>query len=340
MTLGPPSIVSSTSNLRARGVPELRPSRLQRVEPAVNAAIGPDRPRPVVLGVGRAPRHRGLNVTPAERGVDDGHVLSVDMPPQYAPTDGRLPNYYRRVGTRLYATPGSHSARTGRLLLEHKGIDYKRVDLIPAVHKPLLRALGFPRNTVPALRIDGQRIQGTRNISRTLDELRPESPLFPADPGRRAAVEEAERWGDEVLQPVPRRLAWWALKRDRSQVRSFLEGSRLGVPLGLAARTAAPLIWISARLNRADDEAVRDDLEALPAMLNQVDGWIAEGILSTDEPNAADFQIATSVRLLMCFDDLGSEIQARPAGGLAMRICPEFPGRIGPVLGAIRPQRS
>jgi glutathione S-transferase len=34
----------------------------------------------------------------------------------------------------------------------------------------------------------------------------PEPPLFPADPDRRAAVEEAERWGERVLQPVPRQL--------------------------------------------------------------------------------------------------------------------------------------
>jgi glutathione S-transferase len=236
------------------------------------------------------------------------------------------------VATKLYVMPGSHPSRTGRLMLEHKGIDYKRVDLIAALHRPLLKARGFTASTVPALRIDGRRIQGTRNISRTLDEIDPEPPLFPTDPARRAAVEEAERWGDEVLQPVPRRLTWWAMKRDRSGARSFLEGARLGIPVGLAARTARPIIWMSARLNKADDEAVRDDLAALPGMLDKVDEWIAEGVLGGDETNAADFQIATSVRLLMCFDDLRPEIQGRPAGAFAMRICPEFPGRIGPVL--------
>jgi glutathione S-transferase len=230
--------------------------------------------------------------------------------------------------------PGSHPSRTGRLMLEYKGIEYKRVDLIAALHRPLLKARGFKAQTVPALRIDGRRIQGTRNISRALDEIDPEPPLFPADPARRAAVEEAERWGDEVLQPVPRRLTWWAMKRDRSGARSFLEGARLGIPVGLAARTARPIIWMSARLNEADDEAARDDLAALPGMLDKVDAWIAEGVLGGEETNAADFQIATSVRLLMCFDDLRPVIEGRPAGALAMRICPEFPGQIGPVLEA------
>jgi glutathione S-transferase len=217
-------------------------------------------------------------------------------------------------------------------MLEHKGIDYKRVDLIAALHKPLVRARGFDAATVPALKIDGRRVQGTREISHALDEIHPQPPLFPADPGRRAAVEEAERWGDEVLQPVVRRLTWWGVKRDRSGAKGFLEGAKLGIPVGLAARTARPIIWMSARLNKADDEAVQGDLATLPGMLDKVDGWIAEGILDGDELNAADFQIAASVRLLMCFDDLRPTIEGRPAGAFAMRVCPDFPGRVGPVL--------
>ena len=238
------------------------------------------------------------------------------------------------MGARLYVIPGSQPSMTARLMLGHKGVDYRRVDLISALHKPILRALRFPHATVPALRLDGRRVQGTRDISRALDELRPEPPLFPADARARADVEEAERWGDEVLQPVARRLSWWALKRDRSGVRSFLEGARLGLPVGLAARTALPLIWLSARLNRADDAAAHADLSGLNGMLDRVDELIAAGVLGGEQPNAADFQIATSVRLLMCFEELRPSIERRPAGEFALRVCPEFPGHIGPVLTA------
>lgn len=34
----------------------------------------------------------------------------------------------------------------------------------------------------------------------------------------------------------------------------------------------------------------------------------------------------------MCLDDLRLLIEARPAGRLALRVCPHFPGSIGPVL--------
>ncbi len=233
---------------------------------------------------------------------------------------------------KLYVTPGSHPSMTARLMLEHKGIEYRRIDLIAALHKPLVRVFGFSRTTVPALKIDDRRIQGSRDISRALEDLSPGRPLFPADAQRRAAVEDAERWGDEVLQPVPRRLSWWALKRNSSGVRSFLEGAKLGLPIGLAARTAGPLIWASARLNKADDAAVHADLAALGGMLDEVDRLIGEGVIGGDVPNAADFQIVTSVRLLMCFDDLRAIIEPRPAGALAMRICPDFPGHVPTVL--------
>ena len=37
------------------------------------------------------------------------------------------------VKATLYVFPGSHAAMIGRLLPEHKGIAYKRVDLLPVV---------------------------------------------------------------------------------------------------------------------------------------------------------------------------------------------------------------
>ena len=100
---------------------------------------------------------------------------------------------------KLYSIPGSHPAAAARAMLEHKGIEYDRVDLPPVVSRVMMRLAGFPGNRVPALRIDGRKVQGSRNVSRELDVVKADPPLFPADPERRAAVEEAERWGDEVF---------------------------------------------------------------------------------------------------------------------------------------------
>ena len=233
---------------------------------------------------------------------------------------------------KLYVIPGSHPAMTARLMLEAKGIPYKRIDLMPVVSKAALKALGFPGVTVPALKIEGEKLQGSREIARALDRIRPEPPLFPADPTERTAVEEAERFGDEDLQPAARRMLWWALRRDRAPLESFSSGARLGIPIGLAVKTAAPIVAASARINQATDENVRRDLAALPGMLRRVDDYIAAGTLGGEQLNAGDLQVATSLRLMMTLDDLRPALSARPAGELAFRAVPEYPGRVPPIL--------
>ena len=232
----------------------------------------------------------------------------------------------------LYVIPGSHPAMVARRALDLKGIPYKRVDLMPVISRGALRALRFPSNTVPSLKIDGRKLTGSREIVRELDRIRPEPALYPTDPEQRAAVEEAERWGDEVLQAPVRRILWNTLKRDRAPLRSYAEGAKLGVPIGLAVKTAAPIVAAAARMNSADDDVVRADLAALPAQLQQVDDWIAEGVLGADPPNAADLQIAASLRLAMTVDDLRPAIEERPAGQMALRAIPDFPGHAPPVL--------
>lgn len=234
----------------------------------------------------------------------------------------------------VYAIAGSHPVKAALLMLDRKGIEWKRRELVNVIVRPQLRAMGFPRPTVPAIKIDGRKIQGTREISRALDELVPEPPLFPADPAARAAVESAEQWGDDVLQSVPRRLAWAALSRDRSGMRSFIEGPIMGIPPGLATATAAPLVWATTKIHGATDDAVRADLMSLPALIDQVDDLIANGVIGGAEPNAADFQIFTSVRLLLCFDDLRPLLEGRPAAEHALRVVPDFPGKVPPVFPA------
>ena len=238
------------------------------------------------------------------------------------------------VDAKLYVIPGSHPSRTVMRMLEIKGIPYKRVDLMPVISRGVLKAMGFPGVTIPALKIGDRKITGSLEIARELDRVQPDPPLFPADPAARAAVEQAEAWGDEALQGAARRCLWNALKRDRAPLAGFSEGARLGIPIGLAVKTAAPIVAMEVRINDATDERVREDLAALPGMLQRVDDWIAAGVLGGEQLNAADLQIGTSLRLLMSLQDVREAIASRPAGELAMRAAPEYPGDVPPVLPA------
>lgn len=238
------------------------------------------------------------------------------------------------MSTRLYVIPASHPSIAVQLMLEHKGIEYKRTDLLPVISKGVLRAVGFPGVTVPALKIDGDKVQGSRQIARELERVRPEPPLFPADPAKRAEVEEAERFGDEELQHPIRQILWWGMKQNRAPLRSYSEGAKIGMPIGLAVKTAAPIVALSARFNEASDENARQALAALPAMLDRVDAWVQSGVLGGEIPTAADFQIAPSIGLAMTLDDLRPAIENRPAAGLARRFVPNYPGKMPPVLPA------
>jgi glutathione S-transferase len=238
------------------------------------------------------------------------------------------------MAVKLYVIPGSHPSIAAELMLERKGIDFKRVDLVTSVHRPVLKLMGFPGKTVPAMKADGRKVQGTRAISRCLDEIKPDPPLISSD-----AVEEAERWGDEKLQSVPRRLAWWALLhlsgKDRTEAaKKSLEGYRVGMPVGIAARTVLPIAKMSARYNHSTDENVRTDLASLPDKIDHVDGLLGEGVIGGDELNAADFQIGTSMKLLLGFDDLKPYIEGRAAAEHARRVAPDYDPHFPKVLPA------
>lgn len=228
------------------------------------------------------------------------------------------------MAARLYSMEVSHPGHAVRLMLEHKGIDHRVTTLPPGTQPAVVRLAGFRRYTVPALKLDGKRLQHSLEISRELERMKPEPPLFPADPQLREAVEEAERWGEAELQPVSRRIIRWALTEQR-EAREWLARTG-GLPLpALQARTSLPITRRFAKVSGATAERVRQDLAELPGKLDHVDALIADGLLSADSPNAATFQIGTSVRALTLFPQIAAFIEGRPADLLGRALLPEFP---------------
>jgi len=65
-----------------------------------------------------------------------------------------------------------------------------------------------------------------------------------------------------------------------------------------------------------------------------VDSLIEDEVIGGQQLNAADFQIAPSLRLAMTLEDLRPAIESRPAGELAMRVVPHFPGHTPRTLPA------
>lgn len=233
--------------------------------------------------------------------------------------------------TKLYVIPLSHPSLAVRRMLEQAGIEHRVVTLTSGLHPLSLRARGFAGQTVPALEIDGRRVQGSLEIARAIAESSPPGTLYPVDAEARRRVEEAERWGEAELQPVARRLLRWAMVRRGDLRRWLMRINRIPFP-GVAGALMTPVAKRFARVSSADDETVRRDMERLPGLLDRVDALIDEGTIGGPPPNAADWQIGTSVRVMLAFEDLRDAIEGRPAAELARRLLPRYRGSVPPVL--------
>jgi glutathione S-transferase len=241
-----------------------------------------------------------------------------------------------RMTATLYALPGSHPVAAVEVALRLKSIDYHRVDLLP-MSQVLIGPLRYGGTTVPGLRIAGERLVGSRAIMRRLDILAPEPALLPpvGDPSR-TEVLEAERWGDEVLQSVPRRIIDVAFIRRPAAMESYAANAKLPLPRPLM-RPALPLTArLMALKNGAREDAARADLQALPVLLDRIDAWIANGLLGGECPNAADLQIGSTIRLLATIGDVRPLIEGPPARPAA-RLTRYFPPMVGEVPPGVLP---
>ncbi len=247
--------------------------------------------------------------------------------------------------TNLYVIP-THPCRTAMLMLEHKGIPYRRVDLLAPLHPLALRLHGFrgsaapfrdidgrPRRmlaladrmgTVPALLLDGNRVMKNCDIARFLDQVQPDPPLFPAEPARRLAVQDAERWGDEIFQMAARRIFLAAMLHGRDGIVNRGQDGRLGPVISRHETARFAVARIVARIAfAANARSERELLAALPGMLDRVDAWTEAQVLNGKHLNAADFMVVTSLALLCYRPDVRAELERRPAIRLLNRILPE-----------------
>jgi glutathione S-transferase len=234
----------------------------------------------------------------------------------------------------LLVVPLSHPCMTVRAALDLKGISFEEEIVQGEGHRrhgdTVEERFGEGRRKVPVLVLDGEDIHGSTTILRRLEEIVPENPLYPepiAD-----AVREAETWGDEVIQETARRLPFAALHFRPGSMGTFTGGGELD-PAGCDFA----MNYVREAWKRLDLSAVRvcELLEGLPAEIEKVESFAAEGLIDGDNPTAADFQIAPSARLLLNIGDLRPMLEGSAAERIAMRYFPDYPGDIP--AGALPP---
>ncbi|MCW2927430.1 MAG: Glutathione S-transferase domain protein [Thermoleophilia bacterium] len=230
----------------------------------------------------------------------------------------------------LWSFHGSNAGLTAELIFEHAGIEHRTRRVPPGLHAAALRLAGFPRPTVPALRVGDERIQGSRAIASWAAERVPDAHLLPADPDERAVVLAAEQRG-ERLQNVVRRLVYVHAQSNPVIVRALVDATYTGAPRPVRALVAKALVPLGSRAIAARADRLDGYLDLLVELLAEFDGLVQDGLLGTETPNVADFQIAPNLAALAVDAGMGEALRGRPCWRIAERCCPTYPldGEVG-----------
>ena len=229
----------------------------------------------------------------------------------------------------LYALPASHPARRWRWRSGSRGSTTARVDMPPGrLEAPAVAPLR--RDDRAGVEFsDGEKVLGSREILRALEHRAPEPHLLPADARERPAVEEAERWGDEVLQPLARGIAWAALVRDTSAMTGYAVNADLPVPDALVAAHGAGRRARLGVLQRGERprRPLRPDQPRLPPRpRGPLDREGRRRRLGDPERRRPPDRL----RRPAAAHDRGPapRIEGRPCAREAMRRFPDYPGRV------------
>jgi glutathione S-transferase len=171
--------------------------------------------------------------------------------------------------------------------------------------------------------VDGEPVHGSRAIFTRLEELAPEPTLYPepiAD-----AVRAAEKWGEAEFQDHGRRIFWGAAHFRPNSMGSFGGPGPLDPATTDFAITLIRRVWKHRNITAGE---VGTLLEGLPAELDRIDGYVAEGIMGGESPTAADLQIGATLGLLGTCGDIRPLIDARPSGEVLRRFFGEYEGHI------------
>lgn len=221
----------------------------------------------------------------------------------------------------LHAVPPSHPCMTVAAALELKGLEFERVDLAPGEHVERMQEIyGKGNSTVPGLLIDEERVHGSRVILARLETIAPEPVLYPSE-----EVREAERWGDEQLQDLGRRLPWGALHFRPEAAGTFAGGAPFEGP---ATDYAIKYVRASWRYHGISAARLQEDLAGLPAKLGHIEQLAQQGLIDGEQPNAADLQIGATIRVLLPIADLRRLLANTAAERIAMRFFPHYPGEV------------
>ncbi|HEY9875179.1 MAG TPA: glutathione S-transferase family protein [Candidatus Obscuribacterales bacterium] len=198
----------------------------------------------------------------------------------------------------LYQFELSQYSEKIRLILDYKGLAYRKIEVTPGVGQLELFRLSGQRK-VPVLKDGNTVIADSTAIAMYLDKQYPDRPLIPVDPKQRGLCLLIEEWADESIGIKSRKVLFEGLSKDMALRTSILPN---GTPdilknlVGALPPELLDLLGLGVGFNpdtvQEAKDALKQDLEALSLML------LDSPYLVADYPTLADFAVAGLSMLL------------------------------------------
>ncbi|MUL38501.1 glutathione S-transferase family protein [Gloeocapsopsis dulcis] len=202
----------------------------------------------------------------------------------------------------LYQFELSQYSEKVRLILDFKGLEYRKIEVTPGVGQlELFRLTG--QRQVPVLKDGNQYIADSTEIAKYLERKYPDRPIIPSDPKQRAVCLLIEEWADESIGIKSRKALFGALSQSENYRKSLLPMATpdlvktlVGVVPNDVLRVLGFGVGYGPDVVKSAEEDLKQDLEVLCLLLAE------SPYLVGDQPTLADLAVA-GLSILLKFPD-------------------------------------
>lgn len=192
----------------------------------------------------------------------------------------------------LYQFELSQYSEKVRLILDYKGLDYRKIEVTPGIGQVELFRLTGQRQ-VPVLKDGSKYIVDSTEIAKYLDLEYPSRPLIPSDSKSRGLCLMMEEWADESIGIKGRKGLFGAISQDQYFRKSLLPTTTPDIFRTLIEGVPSDVFKVlgfgvgySPEVIKSAINDLKQDLEALCLLLQD------SPYLTGDNPTLADFAVA------------------------------------------------
>lgn len=221
----------------------------------------------------------------------------------------------------LYQWELSQYSEKVRLILDYKGLEYRKIEVTPGIGQvDLFRLTG--QKQVPVLKDGNKYIVDSTEIAKYLDLKYPDRPLIPQDPKKRGLALLIEEWADESIGIKGRKALFSAISQDQNFRKSLLPSSTPDILKNLVEGVPTDFLTVLGFGVGYSPDVIKSAIADLKQDLEAVTLLLADSpYLVGDEPSLADLAVAGLSILLKFPDgpylDLPAAIRGKGVPGLA-----------------------